>query len=54
MEIRNVRKKEDTLFFFSMNMKTFVNEDGTVKYLRPHDRYLLKQLRRGDFSPELF
>ncbi len=55
VEIRNVREKEDTLFFFSDEYEPLLNEDGTVKYLRPHeDRYLLKQLRRGDFSPELF
>lgn len=53
MEIRNVRKRR-YLFFFSDEYEPLLNEDGTVKYLRPHeDRYLVKQLRRGDFSPEL-
>ena len=29
--------------------------DGVIKYLREgEDSHLLKQLRRGDFSPELF
>ncbi len=54
-QIREQREKEDTLFFFSDEYEPLLNEDGPVKYLREgEDSYLLKQLRRGDFSPELF
>jgi len=47
--LRDIREKEDTLFYL-------LNEhDGVIKYLREgEDSHLLKQLRRGDFSPELF
>ena len=32
-----------------------LDEESAVKYLRENeDSYLLKQLRRGDFSPDLF
>lgn len=54
-ELREIREKEDTLFFFSDEYEPLLNEESAVKYLREgEDRYLLKQLRRGDFSPELF
>lgn len=49
------REKEDTLFFFSDEYEPLLDEEGVVKYLRAgEDSYILKQLRRGDFSPELF
>ncbi|MDO4626829.1 MAG: endonuclease SmrB [Pasteurellaceae bacterium] len=54
-EIRDIREKEDTLFYFSDEYEPLLDEDNAVKYLRAgEDSYLLKQLRRGDFSPELF
>ncbi|BFU63462.1 endonuclease SmrB [Rodentibacter abscessus] len=54
--LREIREKEDTLFYFSDEYEPLLNEnDGVVKYLREgEDSHLLKQLRRGDFSPELF
>ncbi|OOF40917.1 hypothetical protein BKK49_05550 [Rodentibacter rarus] len=54
--LRDIREKEDTLFYFSDEYEPLLNEnDGIVKYLREgEDSHLLKQLRRGDFSPELF
>ena len=54
-EIKDIRETEDTLFFFSDEYEPLLNEESAVKYLRENeDSYLLKQLRRGDFSPELF
>lgn len=54
-EIKEIRETEDTLFFFSDEYEPLLNEESAVKYLRENeDSYLLKQLRRGDFSPELF
>ncbi|OOF51893.1 hypothetical protein BKK54_00710 [Rodentibacter genomosp. 1] len=54
--LRDIREKEDTLFYFSDEYEPLLNEnDGMVKYLREgEDSHLLKRLRRGDFSPELF
>ncbi|QLB12901.1 DNA-nicking Smr family endonuclease [Bisgaardia hudsonensis] len=55
LAIKEIREKEDTLFFFSDEYEPLLNEESAVKYLREgEDSYLLKQLRRGDFSPELF
>lgn len=53
---RQLREKQDTLFYFSDEYEPLLNEyDGVVKYLREgEESHLLKQLRRGDFSPELF
>lgn len=54
-EIRDIRETEDTLFYFSDEYEPHLNEEDKVKYLRQgEDSHLLKQLRRGDFSPELF
>ncbi|TCP91258.1 DNA-nicking Smr family endonuclease [Cricetibacter osteomyelitidis] len=54
-EIREVRETEDTLFYFSDEYEPHLNEEDKVKYLRAgEDSHLLKQLRRGDFSPALF
>ena len=55
-DLRDIREKEDTLFYFSDEYEPLLNEhDGVIKYLREgEDSHLLKQLRRGDFSPELF
>lgn len=53
--LREIREKEDTLFYFSDEYEPLLNEESAVKYLREgEDSHLLKQLRRGDFSPELF
>ncbi|PJG82742.1 endonuclease SmrB [Caviibacterium pharyngocola] len=53
--IRDVREQEDTLFFFSDEYEPLLNDESAVKYLREgEDKHLLKQLRRGDFSPEIF
>ncbi len=55
IEIKDIREKEDTLFFFSDEYEPLLEEESAVKYLRENeDSYLLKQLRRGDFTPELF
>ncbi|PVX32682.1 DNA-nicking Smr family endonuclease [Pasteurella langaaensis DSM 22999] len=54
-EQREIREKQDTLFYFSDEYEPLLDEESAVKYLRENeDSYLLKQLRRGDFSPELF
>lgn len=54
-EVREIREKQDTLFYFSDEYEPLLDEESAVKYLRKtEDSYLLKQLRRGDFSPELF
>lgn len=53
--IKNEQEKRDTLFYFSDEYEPLLNEESAVKYLREgEDSYLLKQLRRGDFSPEIF
>ncbi|OOF69239.1 endonuclease SmrB [Rodentibacter caecimuris] len=54
--IKEYREQEDTLFYFSDEYEPLLNEnDGVVKYLREgEEAHLLKRLRRGDFSPELF
>ena len=53
---RDIREKEDTLFYFSDEYEPLLNEhDGVIKYLREgEDSHLLKQLRRGDFHPNYF
>jgi len=47
--LRDIREKEDTLFYFSDEYEPLLNEhDGVIKYLREgEDSHLLKQLRRG-------
>lgn len=53
--LRDIREKEDTLFYFSDEYEPLLNEESVVRYLREgEDSHILKQLRRGDFSPELF
>ncbi|WP_439242346.1 endonuclease SmrB [Lonepinella sp. BR2474] len=53
--IKNDREKQDTLFYFSDEYEPLLNEESAVKYLRENENsYLLKQLRRGDFAPEIF
>ena len=53
--IKEQREQQDTLFYFSDEYEPLLNEESAVKYLRENeDSHLLKQLRRGDFSPEIF
>ena len=53
--IKEQREQQDTLFYFSDEYEPLLNEESAVKYLRDNeDSHLLKQLRRGDFSPEIF
>lgn len=53
--LRDLREQQDTLFYFSDEYEPLLEEGTSVKYLRANeDSYLLKQLRRGDFSPEIF
>lgn len=53
-EKRNMSEYQDTLFYFSDEYEPLLDEEKT-KYLRDGaDSHLLKQLRRGDFVPELF
>lgn len=55
-EIRDLKEKADTLFYFSDEYEPLLTEENDkVKYRREDvDPYILKQLRRGDFHPELF
>ncbi|MDE4000953.1 endonuclease SmrB [Glaesserella parasuis] len=55
-EIRKLKAKADTLFYFSDEYEPLLTEENDkVKYRREDvDPYILKQLRRGDFHPELF
>ena len=53
--IKEQREQQDTLFYLSDEYEPLLNEESAVKYLRENeDSHLLKQLRRGDFSPEIF
>ena len=53
--IKEQCEQQDTLFYFSDEYEPLLNEESAVKYLRENeDSHLLKQLRRGDFSPEIF
>lgn len=55
-EIRELKEKADTLFYFFDEYEPLLTEENDkVKYRREDvDPYILKQLRRGDFHPELF
>ncbi|OOH91075.1 hypothetical protein BMT54_03300 [Pasteurellaceae bacterium 15-036681] len=55
-EIRELSEKADTLFYFSDEYEPLLTEENEkVRYRREDvDPYILKQLRRGDFHPELF
>lgn len=55
-EVREQQEQADTLFYFSDEYEPLLHEiDEKVRYLREDtDPYILKQLRRGDFEPELF
>ena len=53
--IKEQREQQDTLFYFSDEYEPLLDEESAVKYLRENeDSYLLKQLRRGDYSKEIF
>ena len=53
--IKEQREQQDTLFYFSDEYEPLLDEESAVKYLRENeDSHLLKQLRRGDFSPAIF
>lgn len=55
-EIREQKQHADTLFYFSDEYEPLLTEENEkVRYRREDvDPYILKQLRRGDFHPELF
>ncbi|WP_373767915.1 endonuclease SmrB [Glaesserella sp.] len=55
-ERRELKEQADTLFYFSDEYEPLLTEENEkVKYRREDvDPYILKQLRRGDFEPELF
>ncbi|AKO45776.1 endonuclease SmrB [[Haemophilus] ducreyi] len=55
-EWRETQQQKDTEFFFSDEYEPLLKEENEkVKYLRADiDPYILKQLRRGDFQPDLF
>lgn len=49
------RHTQDVLSFLSDDYEPMLEQGDQVRYLREgEDSYLLKQLRRGDFSPEIF
>ena len=48
------KKQHQAEFFFSDEYVPDINTHGTVSYVKPgHDSYLAKQLRRGDYPPDL-
>ncbi|KAE9528414.1 endonuclease SmrB [Testudinibacter aquarius] len=48
-------QQQDISFYFSDQYEPLLEQDSKVRYLRAgEDSHLLKQLRRGDFAPELF
>ncbi|MCT8682561.1 endonuclease SmrB [Glaesserella parasuis] len=55
-EIRELKESADEMFYFSDEYEPLLTEENDkVKYRREDvDPYILKQLRRGDFHPELF
>ena len=55
-EVRELQEQADTLFYFSDEYEPLLTEENEkVRYRREDvDPYILKQLRRGDFHPELF
>lgn len=55
-EARQLKEHADTLFYFSDEYEPLLSEENDkVRYRREDiDPYILKQLRRGDFQPELF
>lgn len=55
-EVRELKEHADVLFYFSDEYEPLLTEENEkVRYRREDvDPYILKQLRRGDFHPELF
>ncbi|SMB86282.1 DNA-nicking endonuclease, Smr domain [Pasteurella testudinis DSM 23072] len=54
-QYKELVQQQDNLFYFSDQYEPLLQEDQKVRYLREgEDSHLLKQLRRGDFAPELF
>ncbi|BBN81013.1 UPF0115 protein [Pseudoalteromonas sp. A25] len=53
-ELATQKKQHQSEFYFSDEYIPDIDTNGTVNYVKPGaDRYLAKQLRRGDFAPEL-
>ncbi|MBD1582936.1 endonuclease SmrB [Pseudoalteromonas sp. S16_S37] len=53
-ELAAQKKQHQSEFYFSDEYIPDIDTNGTVNYVKPGaDRYLAKQLRRGDFAPEL-
>ncbi|MCF6434623.1 endonuclease SmrB [Pseudoalteromonas sp. MMG022] len=53
-ELASQKKQHQSEFYFSDEYIPDIDTHGTVNYVRPGaDRYLAKQLRRGDIAPEL-
>lgn len=53
-ERAQIEKQSNTEFYFSDEYVPDINTNGTINYVKEGaDRYLAKQLRRGDYSPEL-
>ncbi|MCG7533749.1 endonuclease SmrB [Pseudoalteromonas sp. OOF1S-7] len=52
--IAEQKKQHQAEFYFSDEYVPDIDTYGTVNYVRPGaDKYLAKQLRRGDYAPEL-
>ncbi|WP_462158731.1 endonuclease SmrB [Pseudoalteromonas sp. GB56] len=53
-ERQQVQRQSKTEFYFSDEYIPDIDTSGTISYVKEgEDRYLAKQLRRGDYSPEL-
>ncbi|MEM0515974.1 endonuclease SmrB [Pseudoalteromonas sp. YIC-827] len=53
-ERQQVQRQSKTEFYFSDEYIPDIDTQGTVSYVKEgEDRYLAKQLRRGDYAPEL-
>lgn len=51
---KDLVQQQDTLFYFSDQYEPLLQDEQQVRYLRVGENsHLLKQLRRGDFEPEL-
>ncbi|MEI5639068.1 MULTISPECIES: endonuclease SmrB [unclassified Pseudoalteromonas] len=54
VELKQQAKQQQSEFYFSDEYIPDIDTAGTVNYVKPGaDRYLAKQLRRGDYAPEL-
>ncbi|AVQ86965.1 MULTISPECIES: endonuclease SmrB [Plesiomonas] len=55
VEVREQQEQRDASFYFSDEFQPRLSEEGPMRYVREDvSHYELKQLRRGDFTPELF